>query len=131
MDTITSLTTTNNYIISGSKDKNLKLWSLQNSTNNLKCTTHAFNDYVNTLTTDENIPIFYAGSRDGQIKIATVLEDKIQFIGGIIAHTQSISSVCSVSQRMNGMFLTGSTDKTVKFWRPDPSTLERINSIYN
>jgi WD40 repeat protein len=123
MDTITSLTVSSNYLISGSKDKNLKLWSLDGSSNNIKCTTHAFNDYINTLDTDKMLPIFYAGSRDGQIKVATICDDKIKFIGGIIAHTQSISSVCSVSKRSNGMFLTGSTDKTVKIWKPDAATL--------
>jgi hypothetical protein len=49
MDTVTSLTVLNNYLISGSKDKNLRLWVLDNFKNNIKESAHAFNDYVNTL----------------------------------------------------------------------------------
>lgn len=74
MDTISSLTVLNNHLVSGSKDKNLKLWAFDGSLNNLKCTTHAFNDYVNTLETDKTMPFFYAGSRDGQVKIAAVAD---------------------------------------------------------
>lgn len=130
MDTITSLTILNNHLVSGSKDKNLKLWSLDGSVNNLKCTTHAFNDYVNILETDKTMPFFYTGCRDGQVKIADIMDEKIKFVGGIIAHTQSISSICSL-KRKPGMFLTASTDKTVKFWNPDQSTYERLNGSAN
>jgi len=49
MDTVTGLTICKGYLISGSKDKNLRLWSLDNSIYNLKTTTHAFNDYINTV----------------------------------------------------------------------------------
>jgi WD40 repeat protein len=77
MDTVTSLTVVNNNLISGSKDKNLRLWSLQNSTTNshIRCTTHTFNDYINTVESDRNLQIFYAGSRDGQVKVATINND--------------------------------------------------------
>lgn len=126
MDTVTSLSLFSNYLISGSKDKNLRLWSLDSPNNNIRCTTHAFNDYVNTVESDKNLPIFYAGSRDGQVKIATVSDEKIKFVGGIIAHTQGISTICSIGDSSNGIFLTGSVDKTVKFWKPDQSTVERI-----
>lgn len=72
------------------------------------------------------LPTFYAGSRDGQVKVATVVDEKIKFIGGIIAHTQSVNSVCSVSCRSSGLFMTASADKTVKFWKPDAATHDRI-----
>lgn len=54
--------------------------------------------------------------------MATVVDEKIKFVGGIIAHTQSVSCIISIGKRSHGMFLTGSTDKTVKFWKPDSST---------
>jgi WD40 repeat protein len=55
--------------------------------------------------------------------MATVVEDKIKFIAGIIAHTQSVNCISSIGKKNLGMFLTGSTDKTVKFWKPDSSTV--------
>jgi WD40 repeat protein len=36
MDTVTSLTVLNGYLISGSKDKNVRLWALDNGKNNIK-----------------------------------------------------------------------------------------------
>jgi len=49
MDAVTGLATSRGYLISGSKDKNLRLWSLDNSIYNLKSTVHGFNDYINTV----------------------------------------------------------------------------------
>ena len=51
MDTVTGLTVLNGYLISGSRDKYLRLWSLDTCTNT--STVHAFNDYVNCVATDE------------------------------------------------------------------------------
>lgn len=126
MDTVTGLAVLGNHLISGSKDKNLRLWALDGSKNNIRETTHAFNDYVNTVEQDNSIFSFYAGSRDGQVKIATVVDEKIKFTGGLIAHTQSVNSICSMGYRSAGLFLTGSSDKTVKFWKPDQQTYERL-----
>ena len=55
MDTVTGLAVIGNKLVSGSKDKNLRLWNLEHSIGNLKNTTHAFNDYVTTL---QSNPIF-------------------------------------------------------------------------
>jgi hypothetical protein len=49
MDAVTGLAIVGDKMISGSKDKNLRLWSLDQSVGNLKNTTHAFNDYVTTV----------------------------------------------------------------------------------
>lgn len=49
MDTVTGLAVVGNKLVSGSKDKNLRLWNLDHSISNLKNTTNAFNDYVTTL----------------------------------------------------------------------------------
>jgi WD40 repeat protein len=49
MDTVTSLAISQNHLISGSKDKNLRLWALDHSIYNLKSTVHASNDYINTV----------------------------------------------------------------------------------
>lgn len=49
MDTVTGLAIIEDRMVSGSKDKNLRLWDLEHSVGNLKSTTHAFNDYVTTV----------------------------------------------------------------------------------
>lgn len=49
LDSVTGLTISKGRLISGSKDKHLRLWSLDHSINNSKHTLHIFNDYVNTL----------------------------------------------------------------------------------
>ena len=100
MDTVTGLAAIGNKLVSGSKDKNLRLWNLEHSIGNLKNTTHAFNDYVTTLqstfpsnTGDNSLPIFYSGSKDGQVKVGSIKNDKIEFVGGILAHTQSVNAI--------------------------------------
>lgn len=46
MDSVTGLAIVKDKLISGSKDKNLRLWSLDHSINNSKHTFPAFNDYI-------------------------------------------------------------------------------------
>ena len=80
MDTVTGLAIVRDKMISGSKDKNLRLWDLEHSEKKKKNTAHAFNDYVTTvqsqsletMNNEMNLPIFYAGSKDGQIKAGAI-----------------------------------------------------------
>ena len=120
MDTVTSLTAINGYLVSGSKDKNLRLWALDGNSASNKCTSHAFNDYVNAVYSDPYLPIFYSASRDGQVKAARVglPEEKIKFVGGIIAHTQSVNDICMMGEGGQGLIGTASSDRTVKVWKP-------------
>ena len=46
MDAVTSLTIVKDKLISGSRDKNLRLWNLDQSINNSKHTFPVFNDFV-------------------------------------------------------------------------------------
>ena len=75
-------------------------------------------------------PIFYSGSRDGQIKVATVGDsgDKIKFIGGIMAHTQSVNTICPLDN--NGIFISGSSDRCIKIWKPCSNTLGHLYHEY-
>lgn len=50
LDSVTGLAVIGNKLVSGSKDKNLRLWSLDHSVNNARHTLHLFNDYVSTVT---------------------------------------------------------------------------------
>jgi WD40 repeat protein len=61
-------------------------------------------------------PIFYAGSKDGQIKVGNVKDDKIDFLGTIMAHTQSVNAI-SLLEDSNTM-VSASADKTIKLWKP-------------
>jgi WD40 repeat protein len=76
-DTVTCLASMGDYVISGSKDKNLKLWSVESAVKNLKSTSYAHNDYINTLSAGTDYPLFYSGSRNGQVKVGTILKEKI------------------------------------------------------
>jgi WD40 repeat protein len=49
LDSVTGLAISKGWLISGSKDKHLKLWALDHSVNNCKHTLHVFNDYVSAL----------------------------------------------------------------------------------
>lgn len=78
-DAVTGLATLNNYLISGSKDKNLKLWNLDVASNNYRFTSYGHNDYINCVVRksmfnlgDRNLPVFYSGSKDGHIKAGIV-----------------------------------------------------------
>ena len=132
MDTVMSLAVVNGYLVSGSKDKNLRLWSFDGANT---CTVHAFNDYVNVVYSHLGVgsgAYFYSGSRDGQVKIGRVLagrgEERIEFVGGIMAHSQSVNDICGVGQSGEELMATCSTDRSVKIWRPDSSTLERMRT---
>ena len=48
-DTVTSLAFIKNYLISGSRDKNLKVWGLDSSFQNLKSTSYGHGEWINTL----------------------------------------------------------------------------------
>jgi WD40 repeat protein len=98
---------------------------------NLKSTVHSFNEYITSVQSDDFLPLFYASDRSGQIKIGTIRKEKIEFVGGILAHSQQINSICKVSASPGqGMFATGSNDKTIKLWRPSRQTLEHICKDY-
>lgn len=49
LDSVTGLAVSRGKLVSGSKDKHLRLWALDHTINNSKHTLHVFNDYVNTL----------------------------------------------------------------------------------
>lgn len=61
MDTVTGLTIVKDKLISGSKDKNLRLWSLDQLINNAKHSFPAFNDYVTVC--ESNSFIFISGDK--------------------------------------------------------------------
>lgn len=73
-------------------------------------------DFV-IIQADKELPVFYAASRDGQIKVGGVKNDKIELVGGILAHTQSVNAICPLEENEN-IIVTASADKTIKLWKP-------------
>ena len=72
-----------------------------------------------------NNRIFYAGSKDGQVKPCSIRSDKIEVVGGILAHTQSVNSICSLDDNPFAL-VTASQDKTVKLWNPSKESYEKM-----
>ena len=58
MDAVTSLAIVKDKLISGSRDKNLRLWNLDQSINNSKHTFPVFNDFVTSCTSNYIFYIF-------------------------------------------------------------------------
>lgn len=77
LDSVTGLAVSRGKLVSGSKDKHLRLWALDHSINNSKHTLHVFNDYVNTLHCPTGHSLIYAGSKDGQVKVCFTKNEKI------------------------------------------------------
>lgn len=73
-----------------------------------------------------NHPIIYAGSKDGQVKACHTKNDKIEVLGGILAHTQSINSICTFEDNPFGL-ITGSQDKVIKIWQPTRETMDNFS----
>ena len=68
--------------------------------------------------------MFYSGSKDGQVKIGTIKNDKLDFIGSILAHNGSVNAINALEE--GNAFTTASADKTVKLWKPSLETVEKI-----
>lgn len=133
MDTVTGLTTVKDYLVSGSKDKNLRLWSMNESVNHIKYTIHAFNDYITTLSSnnyvivaDLHLPIFYSGARDGKVKIGAINKQKMNIVGGITSHTKSVNAICPVDNNRDSIIATASSDKTIRIWQPCNQTVNYL-----
>jgi hypothetical protein len=72
-----------------------------------------------------NSPLFYAGSKDGQVKTCYLKNDRIEALGGIMAHTQSINSMCILDENPFAL-MTASQDRMIKLWQPTKETFENI-----
>lgn len=67
----------------------------------------------------------YAGSKDGQVKVCYTRNERIEVFGGILAHTQSVNSLCSLDENPYCL-VTGSQDRTIKIWQPTKETTENL-----
>jgi WD40 repeat protein len=117
-DAVTSLSIVGGHLVSGSRDKILKLWSLDYP-NSLKFTSsYAHQDWINVTETNVNQDILYSGSKDGTIKIWGVANNKLRCMSDINGHSQAVNSICKLYDENESMFVTGSSDKSIKIWKP-------------
>ena len=119
-DSVTCLATSGEYLVSGSKDKSLKLWSLDTLKDNYRYTLCAHNDYINTLAVDKDSSLMFSGSRDGQVKVSSVGKGRIEVLGCIDCHSRSVNGLVS----LNNILMTCSSDKTIKIWRQERDTYD-------
>jgi len=118
-DVVTSLAIVNDHLISGSRDKNLRLWSLDNAAINLKHTSYAHQDWVNAIEANSLHNMVYSGSRDGAIKVWGVTDNKkLRSLTAINGHSQAVTSICKLFDENEAIFATASLDKTIKIWKP-------------
>ena len=73
----------------------------------------------------ENGGVFYAGSKDGQVKPCCIKGEKIEVMGGLLAHMQAVNSICTLDDNPFAL-VTGSQDKTIKLWNPGKESYEKM-----
>jgi len=54
--------------------------------------------------------------------------DKIDFMGSILAHTQSVNAISLLED--NSTLVSASADKTIKLWKPTVETVENIRKEF-
>ncbi len=108
--TTISITRNGKYLISGSTDKTIKIWDLQN-----KKQLFSLNDHQEKVTTLTIIPdgkYLISGSDDKTIKVWNLETRERRFT--LIGHEDSVNTI---SVTPDGKYLiSGSKDKTIKIW---------------
>jgi len=118
LDAVTSLSIVKDHLVSASRDKILRLWSLDYPNQLRSTSSYAHQDWINATETNVNQDILYSGSKDGTIKVWGVHNKKLRCISDINGHSQSINSICKLYDEHETMFATASSDRTIKIWKP-------------
>ncbi|KAL4483969.1 hypothetical protein ABPG72_013975 [Tetrahymena utriculariae] len=118
-DAVTSLAILNGYLVSGSKDHNLKLWNINPSNISFKQQTHYSNEQVICLESNKDNNLLYVGQKDGKIKVVTTQNNKFRDISDINNGLQSVNCITKIqSTSTDNVFACGSADKIIKIWKP-------------
>jgi U3 small nucleolar RNA-associated protein 13 len=107
----------NHFIVSGSEDQTIKLWSLDISsqskwTLNTSFTAVAHKKDINSLDVSPNDKLIVSGSHDKTAKIWSVRDGAL--IGTLKGHKRGVWSV--QFSPVDQCVLTSSTDSTIKLW---------------
>ena len=119
LDVVTAFTTLGNdkYLVSASRDKNLKGWSTstgfeQQSNLNI---THAHNDHIIALESSHDQSEMYSGSKDGIVHIWNMEDNDLNQMASIQGQGSAITSIAPLeAQTFGKMFVYGSQDKSLR-----------------
>ena len=114
-DTVTCLALYDNSIISGSRDKSLRIWD-QDKDNENKSIINAHTDWINCLNTDSFDRCVYSGGKDGKIRVWKGNYSEINHVGEMNAHNASINCLVSLPS-LSQTLISGSSDRTFKVWK--------------
>lgn len=113
-DTVTSLTLYENTLISGSRDKNLRVWD-QNGEHEIKTILSAHTDWINCLGTDNLQRSIYSGGKEGRIRVWKG-STEINYIGEMIGHSGSVNCITPMHFPQQTL-ISASSDRTFRIWR--------------
>ena len=119
-DTVTAITAIQNTILSGSRDKNIKRWSLDSTEVNTGNIIGAHQDWVNALETDFEDTHTYSAGKDGKIRVWHV-NDVLECVTELKEHTSSVNCLAKI-QGGTKSFVSASSDKCIKLWQQQPSS---------
>ncbi|TAE59283.1 MAG: WD40 repeat domain-containing protein [Nostocales cyanobacterium] len=105
------MTANSKYLISGSQDKNIKVWKL--ATGELIHTLKSHQSGVYTLALSPNEQIIASGSADKTIKLWHL--ETGELLATFSGHANTVTSL--VFTASGEMLVSGSLDKTIKIWQ--------------
>lgn len=114
-DSVTCLATYNDSIISGSRDKNLRIWDRQNDCET-KTIISAHTDWINCLTIDSQNRGLYSGGKEGKIRVWVDNNNDLNYAGELVGHTSSVNAISTLSMAPQKI-ISASSDKTFRLWR--------------
>lgn len=128
-DAVTSLAMLDGYLVSGSRDKMVRVWDHQKMTH--LQVEQAHNDFVNVLETDADQKEMYSGSKDGTVKVWRMRQSKLKCMAQIHtnAHSQAINAITRIDVQFGQAFATAGVDKTIKIFKRRQDSLNSINQF--
>jgi len=121
-DAVSSLTILNDALISGSRDKNLRSWDLNNMGPKFSDVMGAHQDWINALETDQERTLMYSGGKEGIVKVWKVRRERLQCMAQLTGQTGSVNTLCRLDDQFGKVFASGSSDKSIRMWKLKDST---------
>lgn len=125
-DTVTCLAQYENVLVSGSRDKNLRIWDYE-SNKEIKTVINAHTDWINCIATDSFGRAFYTGSKDNKIKVWEGVDEDINLSGELSGHSSAITCLLSIPTSFKSI-LSASADKTLRIWKQN-ETIEDLSNL--